>query len=307
METDLVILGGGPAGLTAGMYAARARIPLILIERGQTGGQMAATATVENYPGFVDPVLGVDLAQKMEQHARRFGLEIRYTDVVSVTKVDGGFVLKTDGSDNIQCKAIILATGASPVQLGIPGEAKFYGKGVSYCAVCDGPFFQDLDVAVIGGGDSAVEESVYLTRFAKTVHLIHRRDELRACKEIQEKAFSESKVVIHWSTVPVEILGQSDVTGVRLRGVKTQEEETLPVAGVFFYVGLRPNSEPFLDLVETDSRGFVITDQEMRCSTPGVFAAGDVRAKVLRQITTAVGDGATAAYSAQHYLENLSI
>jgi len=303
MKTDVVILGGGPAGLTAGMYAARSRIPLILIERGQTSGQMAATATVENYPGFIDPVLGAELAEKMERQARKFGLEILYRDVIGVTRNERGFTVEADGSDTIQCKAIILATGASPVQLGLPGEAEFYGKGVSYCAVCDGPFFQDLEVAVIGGGDSAVEESVYLTRFAKKVHLIHRRDELRACKEIQEKAFSEPKVAIHWNTVPVEILGQKDVTGIRVRLVKTQEEETLPVGGVFFYAGLRPNSEPFLDLVETDSRGFVVTDQEMRCSVQGVFAAGDVRAKALRQITTAVGDGATAAYSAQHYLE----
>jgi len=303
MKTDVVILGGGPAGLTAGMYAARSRIPLILIERGQTGGQMAATSTVENYPGFIDPVLGAELAEKMERQARKFGLEILYRDVIGVTRNERGFTVEADGSDTIQCKAIILATGASPVQLGLPGEAEFYGKGVSYCAVCDGPFFQDLEVAVIGGGDSAVEESVYLTRFAKKVHLIHRRDELRACKEIQEKAFSEPKVAIHWNTVPVEILGQKDVTGIRVRLVKTQEEETLPVGGVFFYAGLRPNSEPFLDLVETDSRGFVVTDQEMRCSVQGVFAAGDVRAKALRQITTAVGDGATAAYSAQHYLE----
>lgn len=306
MKTDLVIIGGGPAGLTAGMYAARARIPLILIERGQTGGQMAATATVENYPGFVDPILGAELAQKMEQQARKFGLEILYTDVSGVTNDESGFIVKTDETDVVECKAIILATGASPVKLGIPGEAELYGKGVSYCAVCDGPFFQDLEVAVIGGGDSAVEESVYLTRFARKVHLIHRRDELRASKDIQEKAFSEKKVAIHWSTVPLEILGEKDVTGIRVHAVKTHQDETLPVAGVFFYVGLHPNSEPFLDLVETDSLGFVITDQEMRCSKPGVFAAGDVRVKVLRQITTAVGDGTTAAYSAQHYLESLS-
>lgn len=307
MKTDLVILGGGPAGLTAGMYAARARIPLILIERGQTGGQLAATATVENYPGFIEPVIGAELAQKMEQHARRFGLEILYADVLEVSKDEGGFILRTDGSEEVECKAIIIASGASPVKLGLPGEDEFYGKGVSYCAVCDGPFFQDLEVAVVGGGDSAVEESVYLTRFAKKVHLVHRRDELRACKEIQEKAFAEPKVSIHWSTVPVEIVGEKDVTGIRLRSLKTQTEETLPVGGVFFYVGLRPNSEPFSNLVKTDSRGFVETDQEMRCSVPGIFAAGDVRAKALRQITTAVGDGATAAYSAQHYLESLSV
>jgi len=306
MDTDLVILGGGPAGLTAGMYASRARIPLIIVERGQTGGQMAATATVDNYPGFVEPILGFELAQRMETQARKFGVDIHYGDVQTINPQTPSFVINLDGGDPLRCKAIILATGASPVKLGIPGELELAGKGVSYCAVCDGPFFQGLDVAVVGGGDSAVEEAVYLTRFAGTVHVIHRRDELRACKEIQEKALAEPKIVVQWSTVPVEIIGNGEVKGIRIRSVKTGEEKILSVGGVFFYVGLRPNSEPFQTLVDTDAAGFVITDQEMRCSTPGVFAAGDIRAKTLRQISTAVGDGAVASYTAQHYLEELS-
>lgn len=305
MNPDLVILGGGPAGLTAGMYAARARIPLVLLEKGQTGGQMAATATVDNYPGIVDPIFGADLAQKMEMQARKFGLEIVSADVNLVSKTDQGFLVCLDSGETYSCRALILTTGASPVKLGIPGELALTGKGVSYCAVCDGPFFRDFEIAVVGGGDSAIEEAVYLTRFASRVHVIHRRDQLRACKEIQEKAFSEPKIVIHWSTLPVAVIGEKEVSALRIRSVRDGSEEDLSVGGVFFYVGLRPNSESFRELVLTDRGGFIITDQEMRCSIPGAFAAGDVRSKVLRQISTAVGDGATAAYAAQHYLENL--
>ena len=305
MNPDLVILGGGPAGLTAGMYAARARIPLVLLEKGQTGGQMAATATVDNYPGIVDPIFGADLAQKMEMQARKFGLEIVPADVNLVSKTDQGFLVCLDSGETYSCRALILTTGASPVKLGIPGELALTGKGVSYCAVCDGPFFRDFEIAVVGGGDSAIEEAVYLTRFASRVHVIHRRDQLRACKEIQEKAFSEPKIVIHWSTLPVAVIGEKEVSALRIRSVRDGSEEDLSVGGVFFYVGLRPNSESFRELVLTDRGGFIITDQEMRCSIPGAFAAGDVRSKALRQISTAVGDGATAAYAAQHYLENL--
>jgi thioredoxin reductase (NADPH) len=287
------------------MYAARARIPLVLLEKGQTGGQMAATATVDNYPGIVDPIFGADLAQKMEMQARKFGLEIVSADVNLVSKTDQGFLVCLDSGETYSCRALILTTGASPVKLGIPGELALTGKGVSYCAVCDGPFFRDFEIAVVGGGDSAIEEAVYLTRFASRVHVIHRRDQLRACKEIQEKAFSEPKIVIHWSTLPVAVIGEKEVSALRIRSVRDGSEEDLSVGGVFFYVGLRPNSESFRELVLTDRGGFIITDQEMRCSIPGAFAAGDVRSKVLRQISTAVGDGATAAYAAQHYLENL--
>jgi thioredoxin reductase (NADPH) len=223
-----------------------------------------------------------------------------------VSRGPDGFVLSTDSGDEYECRALILATGASPVKLGIPGEADLSGKGVSYCAVCDGPFYQDQEVAVVGGGDSAVEEAAYLTRFAKKVHIIHRRDELRAVKEIQEKAFNEPKVIIHWSYIPVAVLGEHGVEALRIRSVKEGSEEDLPVYGVFFYVGLNPNLlEGTSDLVETDARNFIITDADMACRTPGLFAAGDVRAKSLRQIATAVGDGAVAAFSAQHYLESL--
>ncbi len=305
MHTDLVILGGGPAGLSAGMYAARARIPVVLVEKGLPGGQMAATEVVENYPGFVDPIYGADLSQKMEAHAKKFGLEITQDDIRTVELDDAGFRLLADSGTIYSCRALIVATGASPVKLDIPGELDLAGKGVSYCAVCDGPFFRDMEVAVIGGGDSAVQEAVYLTRFASRVHLIHRRDELRAVKELQEKALSVPEIEIHWSHVPVEIAGEKEVESIRIRSVKDGSEKTLPVGGVFFYVGLKPSTEGLKGLVDTDYAGFILTDDRMATSTPGIFAAGDVRCKELRQISTAVGDGATAAYSAQHYLEKL--
>jgi len=267
---------------------------------------MAATEMVDNYPGFSEPVLGFELAQKMEAHAKRFGAEVMYGAVSRVDTGTEGFVLTTDAGEVHTCRAVIVASGASPVKLGIPGELDLAGKGVSYCAVCDGPFFRDLEVAVVGGGDSAVEEALYLTRFAKKVHLIHRRDTLRACKKIQEKAFSEPRIEIHWHTVPVIVKGDKEVTAIRTRSLIDQSETDIPVGGVFFYVGLNPNTGSLAELVKTDDRGFIITDDEMRTSVPGLFAAGDIRAKSLRQISTAVGDGAIAAHSAQLYLEHLS-
>ncbi len=307
METDLLILGGGPAGLTAGMYAARARIPVVLIEKGVPGGQIAATELVENYPGFVEPIYGFDLAQNMEAQARRFGLEVVQADIQLLSSDSDGVRLTCDSGETYRGRAIIIATGASPVKLRIPGELELAGKGVSYCAVCDGPFFRDLEVAVVGGGDSAVEEAIYLTRFANRVHLIHRRDELRAIKEIQERAFANPKIVFHWKNKPTEVLGDRQVTAIKIHSVADATEEEIPVAGVFFYVGLSPNLIPGLrDFVQMDPRGFIITDDHMATFAPRVFAAGDIRSKCLRQIATAVGDGAIAAYSAQQFLVNLS-
>lgn len=305
MDTDLVILGGGPAGLTAGMYAARSRIPVVLVEKGLPGGQMGATDMVENYPGFTEPVVGFELAQKMEEQARKFGLQIVQAEVKSVVPDDHGFCLSTEGDDNFTCRSLILATGASPKKMRIPGVLELAGKGVSYCAVCDGPFFRDMEVAVVGGGDAAVEEAVYLSRFASKVHIIHRRDQWRAIKEIQEKALAEPKIVIHQSSTPVAVLGQKEVVGLRIRSVEDGSEHDLPVGGVFFYIGINPNDGVFRDLVLTDEKGFVVTDDRMACSRPGIFAAGDIRSKSLRQICTAVGDGAIAAHSAQQYLESL--
>jgi thioredoxin reductase (NADPH) len=303
MDVELVILGAGPAGLTAGMYAARARLPLVLLEKALPGGQMASTEKVDNYPGFDEPVFGYELAGKMEAHARKFGVEVVQADIGRVSAEEDRYVVETDAGESYVCRALILATGAAPVKLGIPGELEFAGKGVSYCAVCDGPFFTDLEVAVVGGGDSAVEEAIYLSRLASKVHLIHRRDKLRAVKHIQEKALAEPKIIVHWDSVPVAVRGEREVEALRIRSRKDGSETDVPVGGVFFYVGLHPNTQGFEHLVETDDRGFIITDVRMRCSRPGIFAAGDVRSKILRQISTAVGDGAVAAYSAQQYLE----
>ena len=303
MRRDLIILGGGPAGLTAGMYASRARIDTLLLEKGLSGGQINNTAMVENYPG-VEPISGAELGALMEKQALNFGVNIERVHVKAVFHGSEGFEVATDSEARYYSRTLILAQGASPVKLGIPGEERLGGIGVSYCAVCDGPFFHDQDIAVVGGGDSAVEESVYLTRFAKSVHLIHRRDELRAVKELQEIAINEPRIHIHWSTVPVEVLGTTGVEGLKIRSVNDGSEDVLPVYGVFFYVGLLPNPLEGLNaLVHTDDRGFIITDANMACITPGLFAAGDVRAKTLRQISTAVGDGAAAAYSAQQFLE----
>ena len=303
MRSDLIILGAGPAGLTAGLYTARARTDAILIEKGMPGGQMAATELVDNYPGQQEPILGVELAQRMEAQVRKFGLEIQYADIVSVSKTEDGFDLSNESGASYSCRSLLVATGASPVKLGVPGELELAGKGVSYCAICDGPFFRDVEVAVIGGGDSAVEEAVYLTRLASKVHLIHRRDQLRAVKEIQERAFAAENLIIHWNTTPERIVGSNDVEAIQLRSTVNDSVSELPVSGVFFYVGIKPNNEAFQGLVDADARGFVFTDEKMATSIPGIFAAGDIRAKELRQISTAVGDGATAAYSAQRYLE----
>ncbi len=305
MDKDIIILGGGPAGLTAGIYASRARIPSIVIEKGLTGGQMAATEHVDNYPGFPDTVLGYELSQLMETQARKFGVEFVNAYITSVERADGGFVLKADSGKVYTCRSLILATGAQPTKMGIPGEEEFAGKGVSYCAVCDGPFFQGLEVAVLGGGDSAVEEAIYLSKFATKVHLIHRRDKFRAIMEIQERALKEPKIEYHLSHVATSIQGTKDVDSITIKSVKDGSEKKLPVEGVFIYIGIQPNVQPYENLVEADLQGFIITDEELKTSVPGVFAVGDVRAKTLRQITTAVGDGALAAFNAQRYLEAL--
>lgn len=303
MSDDLVIVGGGPAGLTAGMYASRGRLKVRLVEAALSGGQINETSLVENYPG-VDPISGGELAQRMEKQAVGFGLSIETAVVRNVAKASEGFSIALEGGKELPTRAVVVAVGAAPVKLGIPGEDRLTGRGVSYCAVCDGPFYDNREIAVVGGGDSAVEEAVYLTRFASKVHLIHRRDELRATKDIQERAFAEEKIQFHWSCTPEEILGEHGVDAIRIKSVKTGEQINLPVYGVFFYVGMKPNLLTGLeDMVEQDDRGFIVTDMNMACKEPGLFAAGDIRSKPLRQIATAVGDGALAAYSAQHFLE----
>ena len=304
-EYDLLISGGGPAGLTAGLYAARAMLHTVLIEKVAPGGQAASTFMIENYPGFPEGISGPDLAQAMENQAKRFGLEIINGEVTQLTPQGHLWEVTQEGKKFI-CKAIVLATGVKPVKLGIPGEEELTGKGVSYCATCDGPFFRGQDIGVVGGGDSAVDEALYLTRFANLVFIIHRRNALRAEKILQERAFRNQKIKILWDTVVTKVLGETGVAGVEIKNLKTQEERILRVNGVFFYVGLKPNTEFLRGIVKMDEKGYVITDGDMATSAPGIFAAGDVRQKILRQVTTAVGDGATAAFAAERYIEFLS-
>ncbi|MCP4230613.1 MAG: thioredoxin-disulfide reductase [bacterium] len=306
-EHELVIIGGGPAGLTAGIYAARSRLDVILVELNpMVGGQMALTDIVENYPGFPEPLTGFELAQKMRAQAERFDLAFVTDTINGVTEDNGRYLLSGDKGEYLT-DSIIVSSGSTPRELGVPGELEYRGGGVTYCATCDGPFTKDMEVAVIGGGDSAVGEALYLTKFATNVHVVHRRDEFRADAIIVEEAISHPKIKVHWDTICTEILGNDDneVHAVTLKNVKTDEEKQLPVQYSFIYVGVNPNTG-FLDgFVNADERGFVTTDDELRASKPGIFAAGDCRSKTLKQVATAVGEGALAAFNANEYIERL--
>jgi thioredoxin reductase (NADPH) len=301
---DLAIIGGGPAGLTAGLYAARARLDCVLLERLAPGGQVLTTDRVENYPGFPDGVSGFELVDKMKAQAENFGLEIRAEEVMKLDLTDDRRIVTTNKGD-LEAKAIILTSGAAWKRLGVAGEEDLIGKGVSYCATCDGPFYRDQAVAVIGGGDTAMEEAIFLTRFASNIKVIHRRDALRAIKLLQERAFAEEKIDFIWDTVPTRILGSNGVEGIELKNVKTGELSSKEVQGVFIFIGTIPNTAFLKGIIELDENGFVKTDDNMQTSAPGVFAAGDVRAKLFRQISTAVGEGATASHAVEKYLEGL--
>ena len=299
---DLIIIGGGPAGLTAGLYAARGRIDCVLLEKLSPGGQMLNSDWVENWPGNKG-ISGFDLSEIMRIHAEHFGLRIENKEVVGL-KLDDRIksIILTDGE--IRCRTIIIASGATPNRLGVDHEEELIGKGVSYCGTCDGPFFRDAVVAAVGGGDTAVEESIFLTKFARKVYIIHRRDRLRATKIAQERAFSNEKIEIVWNTVVKKIHGQGKVERLLLADVTTNQETPLEVEGVFIFVGVKPNSDFLGNELETDKYGFIKVNLEMETNIPGVFAAGDGVKKKMRQITTAVGDGATALSSAQRYLEH---
>lgn len=303
-DYEMIIIGGGPAGLTAGLYAGRSRLKTLLVEELITGGQVQNTDMVDNYPGFPEGVAGYELSQRMLDQAKRFGLEIRSARVAQVQPGTGQHtVMLEDGGEKLTAGVIIIASGAKPRKLGVPGEAALLGKGVSYCATCDGAFFRDETIAVVGGGDTALEDSMVLTRFAQKVHLLHRRDAFRGTKIYQEKVLAHDKIEVHWNTVVQEILGDRAVEALRTKNVQTQAEEILPVSGVFIFVGIEPNTAWLGDAVARDRAGFIITDAEMATSVPGIYAAGDVRVKMLRQISTAVGDGATAAFAAEKFLE----
>lgn len=303
---DCIIIGGGPAGLTAGLYLSRARMKVALIERGICGGQIATTEVVENYLGFPDTPSGPELAAEMERHAVAFGLELHtFTSVYTVDKApDGHWFVRCDEGD-FHTKSVIVATGAAPKKLGVPGENEFAGRGVSYCATCDGSFFKDKKLVVVGGGDSAVEEAMFLTRFATEVTIVHRRDELRAEKIIQERAFAQPKLSFAWSAIVKEIRGDAKVGSVLLESTKDGRQWEHPCEGVFIYVGYNPNTAMVADHVEFDELGYVKTDETMATSAPGIFVAGDVRANQFKQIIVAAGEGAVAARSAQRWAETL--
>jgi thioredoxin reductase (NADPH) len=301
---EVIIIGGGPAGLTAGLYASRAGLRSLLIERGIFGGQMVNATLVENYPGFPEGISGAELGSLMHQQAIRYGLEVVTAEVTGLAPGQPYNASTTEGS--FEAAAIIIAAGSQYRRLGVAGEEKLLGRGVSYCATCDGFLFRDKEVAVIGGGDTAITDALELSRHTKKVYVIHRRDQLRAGKVLQERAFAHPKLEFIWNTVVEEVLGDRLLEGLELRNVKTGQEANLKVDGVFVAVGLMPHSQCFRGILEVDDVGYIIVDDSMSTSAPGIFAAGDIRRDSARQIAAAVGDGATAAMSAFRYLQGMS-
>jgi thioredoxin reductase (NADPH) len=302
---NVLIIGSGPAGLTAAIYAARANLKPVLMEGTQAGGQLTLTTEVENYPGFRHAILGPDLIKEMRVQAERFGTELRTGDVTSVDLKSQPLRVLVEGEQIIDTKTLIIATGASAIWLGIPGEATFMGHGVSSCATCDGFFFRGQDLVVVGGGDTALEEANFLTRFASRVFVVHRRDKLRASKIMQDRAFKNEKITFIWNTVVDEIVGKDVVTGVRLRNVVTGQLSELKCAGVFVAIGHSPNTRIFEGQVEMDARGYILTKNGTATNLPGVYAAGDVQDTRYRQAITAAGSGCMAAMDAEKYLESL--
>ncbi|WP_207941046.1 thioredoxin-disulfide reductase [Enterococcus sp. DIV2402] len=299
---DVIVIGAGPAGMTAALYASRSNLSVVMIERGAPGGQMNNTAEVENYPGY-EMILGPELAEKMYDGATKFGAENAY-GIIQEIKDCGDYKEVVAGDKTYQAKTVIIATGCEHRKLGVAGEDEFAGRGVSYCAVCDGAFFRNRKLLVVGGGDSAVEEAIYLTQFASEVVIVHRRDELRAQKIIQDRAFANEKISFLWDSVVEEIVGNDMVvTGAQIKNVKTGEVHEEAANGIFIYVGLDPLTEPFKSSGITNEEGWIPTDEDMRTLIPGIFAVGDVREKNLRQITTAVGDGSVAGQEVFNYLE----
>ena len=301
---DVIIIGAGPAGMTAAVYTSRANLSTLMIERGIPGGQLANTEDVENYPGF-ESILGPELSNKMFEHAKKFGAEYAYGDIKEI--VDGKeYKTVKAGSKEYKARAIVISAGAEYKKIGVPGEKELGGRGVSYCAVCDGAFFKNKELVVVGGGDSAVEEGVYLTRFASKVTIVHRRDKLRAQSILQARAFDNDKIDFEWNKTVKEIHEENGKVGrLTLVDTVTGEEEEFKADGVFIYIGMLPLSKPFENLGITNEEGYIETNDQMETKVPGIFAAGDIREKSLRQIVTATGDGSIAAQSVQHYVEEL--
>ena len=300
---EVIIIGGGPAGLTAGLYTSRAGLKSLLVERGIVGGQIINATLVENYPGFPQGISGAKLGSLMYQQAVKYGLEIVTAEVTGIAQGQPYSISTTAG--DFEATTIIIAAGSEYRKLGVPGEERLSGHGVSYCATCDGFFFRDREIAVVGGGDTAITDALELTRHAKKVSVIHRRDQLRAGRVLQQRAFAQPKLEFIWTTVVEEIIGEKLLSGLKLRNVKTGQRSILEVAGVFVAVGLMPNSQNFFNIVDLDDAGYIITDETMATSAPGIFAAGDIRRNSPRQIGAAVGDGVTAAMSAFKYVQEV--
>ncbi len=302
-KEKVVVLGSGPAGLTAALYAARANLDPLVVSGNQLGGQISITWEVENYPGFPEDTTGPELVERMQKHAEHFGARIVVDEVTEVNFTRGApFYLKTHGEE-YEADAVVVATGASPKRLGVPGEEEFIGRGVSFCATCDGFFFRDKEVVVVGGGDSALEEGIFLTKFANQVSVIHRRDKLRASDRLQERAFKNEKIDFIWDTVVEEIVGNGKVERVQLRNVKNEEVQDVPIDGVFIFIGHYPNSELFKGQLDMDEVGYLKVNEKMMTSVPGVFAAGEIHDPVFRQIATSVGQGTKASMMLERWLE----
>ena len=306
VDYQLIILGGGPAGLTAGLYAARDRLKALLIEKGALGGQVLVTDWIDNYPGFPEGLSGFDLVEKMAAQAARFELETKYAQVTGLEFSEKTKKLTLEDGETLTCQSLIIATGARPNKLGVPGEDELTGKGVSYCATCDGPFYKDQEIIVVGGGDTAVQEADFLTKFASKVTVVHRRDQLRATRILQEKAFANKRVEFLWNSQVEEIKGENGVDKVIIKDNSGNKSE-MAVTGVFVLIGTIPNNDILpLDQLGADVFGFIQTDEEMRTKVPGVMAVGDIRSKTVRQVVNAAGEGAVAAIAAEHYLNGLT-
>ena len=303
-ENDVIIIGGGGAGLTAALYTSRAKLSTVLLEKLAPGGQIALTDIVENYPGFPEGITGQEISQRMENQAKRYGTEVLYQEVTGIEKKNGKFVIKIASDEEFIARAVILATGASYRNLEVPGEKELTGRGVSYCATCDGAFFKDKEIVVVGGGDSAMQEGIFLTRFSPKVTVVHRRDKLRASPILQDRALNHPRMKFIWDTAVTHIGGDKKVQNVKLNNLKTNQTQDFRTEGVFIFIGHDPNTGFLKGFVELDQKGYVKTDLKLQTSVPGIFAAGEIRQGAVQQLVSCCGEGCEAALAAQAYLEH---